>query len=371
MPANYSSALFSSIVPLRKRNGTITNYVVCIFAGSQGIVLLYVPKTTAAFILPELHVRDIDGWKDVRVSATTLQEKFIPRLPLYYAQSGEVLLGIQIINTGPIRIYYCRGNVSADFTTYIYSDEAIVVMPILIKGQIKPRPAGEKILALRRGQCCIFSAAKLQLVLDVPLQQNIVLLTILFSTAYFKARVNTMHSGSDLKRMTALNNFYYMMPGAVYMHSGVYDLITRITDAPYSEALHPLYEHICVDIAMVLLQPFKTDHEETANNKSFQDIKKLIDAHKESHYTIEELARTAGINVRQLKEGFRQRFGKGPFAYLKDSRMDYAYGILTDGRKSLKVIAKECGYKHTASFIKSFKKQFGITPGSLRKASKT
>ena len=53
--------------------------------------------------------------------------------------------------------------------------------------------------------------------------------------------------------------------------------------------------------------------------------------------------------------------------YLTEWRMHRAQGMLETTRRSLGDIAEACGYQSESSFSKAFKKQFGQSPGAVRK----
>jgi AraC family transcriptional regulator, transcriptional activator of the genes for pyochelin and ferripyochelin receptors len=84
--------------------------------------------------------------------------------------------------------------------------------------------------------------------------------------------------------------------------------------------------------------------------------------------TLTELAKLVGINEYKLKRGFKEMFGTTTFAYLTAQRLDLAKQYLLDTDRSATEIASDLGYATPQHFHSAFKKRFGVTPNSMRKA---
>lgn len=96
--------------------------------------------------------------------------------------------------------------------------------------------------------------------------------------------------------------------------------------------------------------------------------KAFIDKNNRLHHSIGEISHEVGMGTTKLKEGFKYYFGTGLYGYLREQRMQLALLLLQDRNKTIKLIAKETGFKYTSNFTKAFNKRFGITPGGFRKA---
>ena len=83
--------------------------------------------------------------------------------------------------------------------------------------------------------------------------------------------------------------------------------------------------------------------------------------------SLNELAATYELPVRKLKEGFTELYGKSLFSYISELRLVEAHAALKQTDIPMKTIAKNLGYSHVNHFITAFGKQFGYSPGSLRK----
>jgi AraC-like DNA-binding protein len=87
--------------------------------------------------------------------------------------------------------------------------------------------------------------------------------------------------------------------------------------------------------------------------------------------SITNLARLCGINEFKLKKGFKQTFNTTIFACLKKYRMETAWHMFTDQSRSVTEAASMVGYTNISHFSAAFRKQFNISPGTLKKSWKT
>lgn len=93
--------------------------------------------------------------------------------------------------------------------------------------------------------------------------------------------------------------------------------------------------------------------------------------HKEParDWTLESLARTAGISRSGLALRFHQLVGHTPMQYLTMWRMQLARKLLTESALGVAAVAERVGYQSEASFSKAFKKAIGKGPGAYRRGN--
>ncbi|RSD14132.1 AraC family transcriptional regulator [Amycolatopsis eburnea] len=86
-----------------------------------------------------------------------------------------------------------------------------------------------------------------------------------------------------------------------------------------------------------------------------------------------QLARTAGVSVRTLQEGFRSRFGTTVTAYHREVRLERAHRLLSAAGEGRAVadIAVECGFLHFGRFARDYRLRYGVTPSATLHASRT
>jgi AraC-like DNA-binding protein len=85
------------------------------------------------------------------------------------------------------------------------------------------------------------------------------------------------------------------------------------------------------------------------------------------NWTIEDVAREAGVSRSVLAERFTALVGVPPIAYLARWRMQLAAEMLARGTTNMAGIAAEIGYESEASFSRAFKKMTGVPPSQWRR----
>ncbi len=80
--------------------------------------------------------------------------------------------------------------------------------------------------------------------------------------------------------------------------------------------------------------------------------------------TLSNIAAEAGVNVRTLQNGFRQRYDLTPMQYLKNARLDAAHYRLNtrQDRPSVTQVAFDCGFSHLGRFSRDYQNRFGALP---------
>jgi AraC-like DNA-binding protein len=85
-------------------------------------------------------------------------------------------------------------------------------------------------------------------------------------------------------------------------------------------------------------------------------------------WSVEELAREAGLSRSGLAERFTRMIGVAPMHYLADWRLLVAGQKLRDSSEPLVRIAVQAGYESEAAFSRAFKRKFGVAPATWRRA---
>lgn len=85
-------------------------------------------------------------------------------------------------------------------------------------------------------------------------------------------------------------------------------------------------------------------------------------------WTLEALARIAGMSRTAFAARFKEKAGKTALDYLTYWRMFKAAKLIQQGTRSLAQIATDVGYQSEAAFNRMFAREIGITPGRFRKS---
>jgi AraC-like DNA-binding protein/mannose-6-phosphate isomerase-like protein (cupin superfamily) len=105
-----------------------------------------------------------------------------------------------------------------------------------------------------------------------------------------------------------------------------------------------------------------------ARPRTVRRVIDLIEARPEGHYTVGDLARTAGVSVRRLQEGFQEHIGVSPMTYLRNVRLERVHADLLAGATGVTEAAQRWGFTHLSRFSAAYRKRFGATPSETRPA---
>lgn len=105
--------------------------------------------------------------------------------------------------------------------------------------------------------------------------------------------------------------------------------------------------------------PFLVDEQNVIKIRQAKDI---IIAKMADPPSLNELANEVGINIKKLKEGFKQIYGDTVYSFLFDYKMEQARRMLETNQMNVNEVGLKVGYSTASHFIAAFKKKFGITP---------
>jgi AraC-like DNA-binding protein len=105
--------------------------------------------------------------------------------------------------------------------------------------------------------------------------------------------------------------------------------------------------------------PFLADETNVIKIRKAKDI---IIARMAEPPSLQELADEIGLNLKKLKEGFKQIYGDSVFSFLFDYKMEVARKLLESGDDNVNEVGLKVGYSTSSHFIAAFKKKYGTTP---------
>ncbi|WP_437683350.1 helix-turn-helix domain-containing protein [Sorangium sp. So ce131] len=97
----------------------------------------------------------------------------------------------------------------------------------------------------------------------------------------------------------------------------------------------------------------------------------LMQERPAERWTIEALARAAGLSRAAFARRFLAELAVPPLRYLAELRMQRAAELLAGGDGSLAAIAAEVGYDSEFAFSRAFKRHTGEAPGAFRRRSRS
>lgn len=94
----------------------------------------------------------------------------------------------------------------------------------------------------------------------------------------------------------------------------------------------------------------------------------LIHARYAEAWTLDLLARAAGLSKTVLNDRFRALLGEAPMQYCARWRMRAAANMLRDDRRNACNVAYSVGFNSEAAFSRAFKREYGVPPGEWSRA---
>ncbi len=121
----------------------------------------------------------------------------------------------------------------------------------------------------------------------------------------------------------------------------------------------------------VVLSIFKevSDYIQQQNQNQSQQLMQKIDfliRQSNGNITLAETADTLGISYTYLSSIFKEISGEGFVGYVNSYRVRYAQELLANRSLSIAEIASITGFGSANTFIKVYKKYYGVTPGKYR-----
>ena len=105
--------------------------------------------------------------------------------------------------------------------------------------------------------------------------------------------------------------------------------------------------------------PFLVDEK---NVIKIRKAKEIMIARMTEPPSLQELATEIGLNLKKLKDGFKQIYGDTVYSFLFDYKMEHSRKLLETNQFNVNEVGLQVGYSTASHFIAAFKKKFGTTP---------
>ncbi len=101
-----------------------------------------------------------------------------------------------------------------------------------------------------------------------------------------------------------------------------------------------------------------------------QDLLRNLDKQEFVRLDFEEIIKSTAFSHSYVSKVFKKYLGISLKQYLINKKLDLSMAMLVNSDKSIESIAVSLGLEYSSSFVKMFKKRYGITPGKCRKELK-
>jgi AraC family transcriptional regulator, transcriptional activator of the genes for pyochelin and ferripyochelin receptors len=155
--------------------------------------------------------------------------------------------------------------------------------------------------------------------------------------------------------------------------SEVFLIIHQILRCPYGGGVRRLFlEAKTLELVALKLAEMGQGNHRDASALSRRDSERVREAYHilvdkiERPPGLNDLSLRVGINRNKLNQGFKQLYGDTVFNVLRGIRLHKSWFLLQYTDLSLTEIAFTVGYNNHANFTTAFRRQFGITPKTVR-----
>ncbi len=102
-------------------------------------------------------------------------------------------------------------------------------------------------------------------------------------------------------------------------------------------------------------------------NEMMSQVMQYIEAHVTEKLTAEKIAGKVYLSPTHLQREFESVFGISLSAYVRKQKLKRSLELLRNSELQISDIAYEVGFGHESSFIRAFKREYGKTPGEVRR----
>lgn len=98
-----------------------------------------------------------------------------------------------------------------------------------------------------------------------------------------------------------------------------------------------------------------------------KQAKNIMIEHMADPPSLEDLAKQVGLNIKKLKQGFKEVYGAPVFTFLLNYKLEFSKKLLLENQLNVNEIGNKIGYSTSSHFIAAFKRKYSITPKQFTK----
>lgn len=127
-------------------------------------------------------------------------------------------------------------------------------------------------------------------------------------------------------------------------------------------------KNLMESLLFILMREFKPRQvQKPGSDKSVKKALLYMHMHFRENPSLKTAAEAAGFCPNYFSEMFKKNIGKTYSSYLNGLKLDYALRLLENTDISTTDLCFECGYSSISNFLKTFKSNFGVSPGEYKK----
>ena len=97
-----------------------------------------------------------------------------------------------------------------------------------------------------------------------------------------------------------------------------------------------------------------------------EDLAFIVRTHLFQPLTLEELASLSNRSLATFKRDFQRHYQASPRQWINRQRLQHAQLLLQTTEQSVSDVAMACGFENVSHFIRIFRREFGVTPQTIR-----
>ncbi|MBN8857132.1 MAG: helix-turn-helix transcriptional regulator [Sphingobacteriales bacterium] len=260
-----------------------------------------------------------------------------------------------------LRRFYAKGWIHAEG---LYGN-------LMIKGSIQKERLSFGETQLKEGQYCCFYTQPSDWSSFFEKGKELRMLDIFYSPLLLQELVPYF---PDLKSVIDANPCMLVTKKPFWLSVTIKEIINQLLYCPYNETSRQFYFDL--KVRELLYHMLENAFNQDTNKLSFTpwEVERIHEARKillkhiaSKPPSIKKLARLVTLNEYKLKKGFRQYFNTSIGQWMQEQKLQYSRELILNTNKPIKEISNLVGYPLTTNFITAFRRNFGTTPGELRR----
>jgi AraC-like DNA-binding protein len=307
-------------------------------------------------------------------------------IPDFTDPLGETLHLLRLTGT-----LYCRSELSAPWGVDLPPFEGCMMFHIVTEGHCWLEVEGEAPRLLQQGSLTLVPHGNGHCIRSGPEESAVPLFEIPVERVSDRYEIMRHGGAGELTHLTcgvvrfdhvAGRQLVTLLPGVLQVDSMADDQDGWLQStlrfiAREAKELRPGGETVITHLADILIIQAIRSWIDSASGQDRGWLAALRDAHigtalaaihrsPEKDWNVALLAKEVGMSRSGFSARFTELVGESAMRYITGWRMQLARAQLQETSDSLAVIADRLGYQSEAAFCRAFKREFGVSPGSVR-----